>query len=680
MSAHAVSIAKPRPSVRRLAPRSDDTLRATAARGDADAFGTIYERHHQPLYRYCRSILGHDEDARDALHNTMAKAWEALRRDEPDVPLRPWLFRIAHNEAVSLLRGRRAHGELDETHPIPASTMEETFDLRERLADLEADLAALPERQRSALVLRELCGLGHDEIAAVLVMSSATARQTIYEARLALHEAAAGRQMTCAAVQRALSDGDGRTRRRRRIRGHLRTCHACSSFEGLLRQRPGQLAALVPPLPTAASVGLLARLLSHGSAQCAASSTAAGTTGAMGALAHLASGVATKLAVGSVVVIVGGATELERVVEPTPPTATAATVPSAGRPPVGGDPWPQSTPERAMDAARASTDAAALADRAQAAVPALVTPRESNEPPATVAGRDDAAGAPGIDVGLQRGPDREAQTATPVSGPIHGVSAGQRPSSLSVTPPGASEGVPAEPRPASPTASPPGGSAGVPPETRPPSPGADAAGGGSKGAFVEPPRQSPVADAPGRASSGVSVDARPARPAVDPSAQAPNVAAGKQPPASPAVGDPAGRRPEGAPGEQHPAPDPPRDPSKRPAAGEQRPAADPAGRPPEGAPGEQRPAADPPRDPSKRPSPEPGSPRPTVDSPGRRGNGGASERPPSASAPQQPKPPGPSQPAPGGDQVAKGSDGTAPVVAGQPASPAPSGAPSPHGR
>jgi DNA-directed RNA polymerase specialized sigma24 family protein len=67
-----------------------------AAGGDADAFGAIYERHHQALCRYCYLILGHAEDGRDALHNTMAKAWEALRRAEPDVPLRPWLFRIAH--------------------------------------------------------------------------------------------------------------------------------------------------------------------------------------------------------------------------------------------------------------------------------------------------------------------------------------------------------------------------------------------------------------------------------------------------------------------------------------------------------------------------------------------------------------------------------------------------------
>jgi RNA polymerase sigma factor (sigma-70 family) len=220
-----------------------------AARGDAEAFGTIYERHHQPLYRYCRSILGNDDDARDALHNTMAKAWEALRRDEPDVPLRAWLFRIAHNEALSLARGRRANRGLDEAQAISASTLEDTFALRQRLGELEADLAALPERQRSALVLRELCGLGHDEIAAVLVISSATARQAIYEARVGLHEAALGREMTCAAVQRVLSDGDGRTRRRRTVPGHLRSCQACSAFERLLRQRPGELAALVRRSP-----------------------------------------------------------------------------------------------------------------------------------------------------------------------------------------------------------------------------------------------------------------------------------------------------------------------------------------------------------------------------------------------------------------------------------------------
>jgi RNA polymerase sigma factor (sigma-70 family) len=587
MRAHGVSTSKPRPRVRRLAFRGDDVLCGMAARGDAEAFGTIYERHHQPLYRYCRSILGNDDDALDALQNTMARAWEALRRDEPDVPLRAWLFRIAHNEALSLLRRRRTHGDFDETHAMSAGTLEETFALRQRLAELAADLAALPERQRSALVLRELCGLGHDEIAAVLAISSATARQAIYEARLGLHEAALGREMTCAAVQQALSEGDGRTRRRRRIRGHLRSCDACSSFAGLLRQRPGQLAALVPPLPTATSAGVLARLLSQASAG-AGSSTAAGTTGALGALANLTSGVATQLAVASVVVIVGGARELGRVVDPAAPAATPAIVPSAGEPPVGGDPWPHPTSGRAMDADRASTDSAALGGRAHAPVPAHAIGRAPNEPPPIAAGRDDPAGVPATDVSLDHGPDQGPQTATPVGDPIQSASAARRPSGPSFTQPGVSEEVQAASRPPSPAASPPGGPDRVSPALPAPSPAVNPAGGGSGGAVVEPQRQGAAAETAGRASD----EGRPSRPAIDPPASMPNVPAGTQRPASAVVADPSSRRPEGPTGQQRPPAEPPASPA----------VADSPRRPPEGPPDQQRAAADPPRDPSKRPA------------------------------------------------------------------------------
>ena len=61
---------------------------------------------------------------------------------------------------------------------------------------LRADLRDLPERQRSALVLRELSGLSHEEIAAVLDGSARAVKQTIFEARAALHECAEGRTMS----------------------------------------------------------------------------------------------------------------------------------------------------------------------------------------------------------------------------------------------------------------------------------------------------------------------------------------------------------------------------------------------------------------------------------------------------------------------------------------------------
>src|SRR5918998_3385359 len=87
--------------------RREGALRSRAARGDAVAFAAVYERHHQALYRYCRSIVRHDHDAQDALQNTMARAFAALQDRPRDLELRPWLFRIAHNEAVSIVRRRR---------------------------------------------------------------------------------------------------------------------------------------------------------------------------------------------------------------------------------------------------------------------------------------------------------------------------------------------------------------------------------------------------------------------------------------------------------------------------------------------------------------------------------------------------------------------------------------------
>src|SRR6476660_2033816 len=86
--------------------RRERVLRSRAARGDAEAFAAGYERHHQALYRYCRSILRHEQDAQDALQSTMTRAFAALQDERRDFELRPWLFRIAHNEAISILRRR----------------------------------------------------------------------------------------------------------------------------------------------------------------------------------------------------------------------------------------------------------------------------------------------------------------------------------------------------------------------------------------------------------------------------------------------------------------------------------------------------------------------------------------------------------------------------------------------
>ena len=94
--------------------------------------------------------------------------------------IRPWLFRVADNEAISLLRKRRASVPADaELVDRTAVSQEAELATRERLRSLVADLGELPERQRSAIVMRELTGLSYGEIGAALSCSEGGARQAV---------------------------------------------------------------------------------------------------------------------------------------------------------------------------------------------------------------------------------------------------------------------------------------------------------------------------------------------------------------------------------------------------------------------------------------------------------------------------------------------------------------------
>src|SRR5579863_4988910 len=182
---------------------SDERLARMASRGSGRAFAVLYERHHQALFRYCRSIVREPEDARDALQSAMMRAFAALRAGERDVAVRPWLFRIAHNESVSILRRRRANGGTVSDEQPGGFDVERVAEQRGRLALLVADLQALAERQRAALVMRELSGLSIAEISAALSCSPGAAKQALFEARTALHEMSKGRAMGCEAIRRS---------------------------------------------------------------------------------------------------------------------------------------------------------------------------------------------------------------------------------------------------------------------------------------------------------------------------------------------------------------------------------------------------------------------------------------------------------------------------------------------
>jgi len=285
----------------RLALVGDERLARLVGGGSGRAFDVLYERYHQQLYRYCRSMLGNDVDAQDALQSAFAGAFAALSRNQRDAPVRPWLFRIAHNESVSLSRRRRPEGEFSQFTEHPTVSVEERVEERERFAQLVADLRELPESQRGALVMRELSGLSHEEIAVALDVTVGAAKQTIFEARRSLMEFVEGRAMVCEDVRRTISDADGRSLRSRRMRAHLRDCSACVAFTAAIPERQLELRALAPPLPGLAAAGIFARVVGGGSGHGGAGAVAAGAGKTVG------TALATKALAGAAIVATAAA-------------------------------------------------------------------------------------------------------------------------------------------------------------------------------------------------------------------------------------------------------------------------------------------------------------------------------------------------------------------------------------
>ncbi len=165
-----------------LATQSDERLVDLVRAGHESAFESLVARYRAPLLRYAERFLPHDR-AEDAVQQAFVRAYDAMLRDDAELNLRPWLYRIVHNTALNSLRDRAlSHGELSEDIDgveQPDQALERTQNLREVLGAV----STLPSRQRDALLLRELEGRSYDEIATSLGVSGGAVRQLLNRAR-----------------------------------------------------------------------------------------------------------------------------------------------------------------------------------------------------------------------------------------------------------------------------------------------------------------------------------------------------------------------------------------------------------------------------------------------------------------------------------------------------------------
>jgi RNA polymerase sigma factor (sigma-70 family) len=233
----------------RLRLAADDRLVAFVRRGDSTAFEVLYERHSRGLLSFCLYMLGSRQDAEDAVQATFTSAYRALRADGRPVALRPWLFTIARNDCLNIMRRRRPTVELNGELALRGDPFRE-LELQEEVRHMLAGMRDLPESQRAALVLAELHGLSQAEIGEVLGVEPHQVKAYVYQARSNLISARRARETDCEEIREELASARGAALLRGRLRRHVRSCADCRVYaDGITRQRH-QLGALLPLVPS----------------------------------------------------------------------------------------------------------------------------------------------------------------------------------------------------------------------------------------------------------------------------------------------------------------------------------------------------------------------------------------------------------------------------------------------
>ena len=182
------------------APSTDERWLVTQAKsGSSTAFGELYDRHRLRTYRTAFRILRNRQDAEDAIQRSFQRAFTNLCRFRGDSTFSTWVTRIAINDALMLLRQRRANTRLQENNddteapsvldpadrgPTPEQALAET----ERRAAVLQAISHLRESLRTTVLLRELQGLTSAETARRLGLTVSAVKARTFRARRCLRQ------------------------------------------------------------------------------------------------------------------------------------------------------------------------------------------------------------------------------------------------------------------------------------------------------------------------------------------------------------------------------------------------------------------------------------------------------------------------------------------------------------
>jgi RNA polymerase sigma-70 factor (ECF subfamily) len=171
---------------------SDEQLVRQFLDGERESFSLLVRRHQERIMRVCLRLLLSTADAQDACQEVFIKTAERLHMYQPSAQFSTWLYRIAVNHCLNVLRSRRRRRWLSPFSKEPATLLDiaateddplQNTEKQERQQQVRLALAALPEEQRLAVVLHRYEGLSYEEIAQVLQVSVSAVESRLHRAK-----------------------------------------------------------------------------------------------------------------------------------------------------------------------------------------------------------------------------------------------------------------------------------------------------------------------------------------------------------------------------------------------------------------------------------------------------------------------------------------------------------------
>ena len=169
----------------------DQTLVECYRNGDRTAFTTLVTRYQRPIYNAAYRVLGNAEDASDITQVVFLRIAERLDEYDPQYKFFSWIYRIAVNESLNLLRRNRREEPLDDEIelPGPATDSPEWQYSNGQLSDrIQRALMSMKVEDRVVLTLRHFSDCSYREIGQILELEEKTVKSRLFEARQRLSE------------------------------------------------------------------------------------------------------------------------------------------------------------------------------------------------------------------------------------------------------------------------------------------------------------------------------------------------------------------------------------------------------------------------------------------------------------------------------------------------------------